>query len=379
MSLTLFEQHFGASPEGTASAPGRVNLIGEFTDYNDGWVLPCALQFRCHVAWRRREDNTITAVSREYPDQIDNFQACDDYQPSTRPWANYIRAIVAALRSEGYLTKGIDLALWSDVPQGRGLSSSAALEIALLGALNSAFDWNIDGAKIAKLGQLSENAYIGCQCGIMDQLISTKAQPGAALLLDCQSLEASSVTIPGQWSIVILDSNYPRKLVDSEYNARRADCEAACAVMAIPSLRAANTEQLAACRDKLTTQQYHRAAHVLGENQRVKTTAAALQQADLAAVAEQLAQGHNSLANRYEVTVPATDTLVAIAKAELGNRVAARQTGGGFGGAVVCLCHRDDVPQLLSAVERNYTQKTGLKATTFVCEAGAGLEVNNNG
>ena len=379
MSLTLFEQHFGASPEGTASAPGRVNLIGEFTDYNDGWVLPCALQFRCHVAWRRREDNIITAVSREYPDEIDSFQACDKYQPSTRPWANYIRAIVAALRSEGYVTKGIDLALWSDVPQGRGLSSSAALEVALLGALNSAFDWNIDGAKIAKLGQLSENAYIGCQCGIMDQLISTKAQPGAALLLDCQSLEASSVTIPGQWSIVILDSNYPRKLVDSEYNARRADCEAACAAMAIPSLRAANTEQLAACRDKLTTQQYHRAAHVLGENQRVKTTAAALQQADLAAVAEQLAQGHNSLANRYEVTVPATDTLVAIAKAELGNRVAARQTGGGFGGAVVCLCHRDDVPQLLSAVERNYTQKTGLKATTFVCEAGAGLEVNNNG
>ena len=117
MSVTLFKQHFGVSPHGTASAPVRVNLIGEFTDYNDGWVLPCALQFRCHVAWRRREDNTITAVSREYPDQIDNFQACDDYQPSTLHWANYIRAIVAALRSEGYVTKGIDLALWSDVPQ----------------------------------------------------------------------------------------------------------------------------------------------------------------------------------------------------------------------------------------------------------------------
>ena len=379
MSLTLFEQHFGASPEGTASAPGRVNLIGEFTDYNDGWVLPCALQFRCHVAWRRREDNIITAVSREYPDEIDSFQACDEYQPSTRPWANYIRAIVAALRSEGYVTKGIDLALWSDVPQGRGLSSSAALEVALLGALSSAFNWNIDGAEIAKLGQLSENAFIGCQCGIMDQLISTKAQPGAALLLDCQSLEAISVTIPKQWSIVILDSNYPRKLVDSEYNARRADCEAACAAMTIPSLRAADTQRLAACRDTLTAQQYRRAAHVLEENQRVKATVAALQQADLAAVAKQLANGHHSLANHYEVTVPATDALVAIAKAELGNRVAARQTGGGFGGAVVCLCHRDDVPQLLNAVERDYTQKTGLKATTFVCEAGTGLEVNNNG
>ena len=379
MSLTLFEQHFGASPEGTASAPGRVNLIGEFTDYNDGWVLPCALQFRCHVAWRRREDNIITAVSREYPDEIDSFQACDEYQPSTRPWANYIRAIVAALRSEGYVTKGIDLALWSDVPQGRGLSSSAALEVALLGALNSAFNWNIDGAEIAKLGQLSENAFIGCQCGIMDQLISTKAQPGAALLLDCQSLEAISVTIPKQWSIVILDSNYPRKLVDSEYNARRADCEAACAAMTISSLRAADTQRLAACRDTLTATQYRRAAHVLEENKRVKATAAALQQADLAAVAEQLANGHHSLANHYEVTVPATDALVAIAKAELGNRVAARQTGGGFGGAVVCLCHRDDVPQLLNAVERDYTQRTGLKATTFVCEAGTGLEVNNNG
>ena len=377
MSKTLFEQHFGFSPQGLASAPGRVNLIGEFTDYNDGWVLPCALEFRCHVAWRRREDNTVTVVSREYPNEIDQFQTTDDYEPSSRPWANYVRAIVAALSAEGYASQGMDLALSSDVPQGRGLSSSAALEVALLGAFNRAFGWAIADTDIARLGQLSENVYIGCQCGIMDQLISTKAKPGAALLLDCQSLTSTPVTIPKQWSIVILDSNYPRKLVDSEYNARRADCEAACTAMAIPSLRAADSQQLAACRDTITAQQYQRAAHVVEENQRVITTATALQQADLIAVAELLAEGHRSLANRYEVTVPATNTLVAIAKAELGDRVAARQTGGGFGGAVVCLCHNDDVVQLLDAVERDYTQQTGLEATTFVSEAGKGLEVTN--
>lgn len=377
MSKTLFEQHFGVSPQGLVSAPGRVNLIGEFTDYNDGWVLPCALEFRCHVAWRRREDNTVTVVSREYPKEVDEFQITDEYQASSRPWANYVRAVVAALRAEGYAGQGMDLALSSDVPQGRGLSSSAALEVSLLGAFNEAFGWAIEDTEIARLGQLSENAYIGCQCGIMDQLISAKAEPGAALLLDCQSLASTPITIPKQWSIVILDSNYPRKLVDSEYNARRADCEAACTAMAIPSLRAADLPQLAACRDTITAQQYQRAAHVLTENQRVIATATALQQADLTAVAEQLAEGHRSLANRYEVTVGATNTLVAIAKAELGDKVAARQTGGGFGGAVVCLCHNDDVAQLLEAVERDYTQKTGLEATTFVSEAGRGLEVNS--
>lgn len=377
MSKTLFEQHFGVSPQGLVSAPGRVNLIGEFTDYNDGWVLPCALEFRCQVAWRRREDNTVTVVSREYPKEVDEFQTTDEYQASSRPWANYVRAVVAALRAEGYTGQGMDLALSSDVPQGRGLSSSAALEVSLLGAFNEAFGWAIEDTEIARLGQLSENAYIGCQCGIMDQLISAKAEPGAALLLDCQSLASTPITIPKQWSIVILDSNYPRKLVDSEYNARRADCEAACTAMAIPSLRAADLQQLAACRDTITAQQYQRAAHVLAENQRVIATATALQQADLTAVAEQLAEGHRSLANRYEVTVGATNTLVAIAKAELGDKVAARQTGGGFGGAVVCLCHNDDVAQLLEAVERDYTQKTGLEATTFVSEAGRGLEVNS--
>lgn len=377
MSKTLFEQHFGVSPQGLVSAPGRVNLIGEFTDYNEGWVLPCALEFRCQVAWRRREDNTVTVVSREYPKDVDEFQTTDKYQPSSRPWANYVRAVVAALRAEGYVGQGMDLALSSDVPQGRGLSSSAALEVSLLGAFNEAFGWAIEDTEIARLGQLSENAYIGCQCGIMDQLISAKAEPGAALLLDCQSLASTPITIPKQWSIVILDSNYPRKLVDSEYNARRADCEAACTAMAIPSLRAADLQQLAACRDTITAQQYQRAAHVLTENQRVIATATALQQADLTAVAEQLAEGHRSLASRYEVTVGATNTLVAIAKAELGDKVAARQTGGGFGGAVVCLCHNDDVAQLLEAVERDYTQKTGLEATTFVSEAGRGLEVNS--
>ena len=375
MSATLFKQHFGDSPEGIASAPGRVNLIGEFTDYNDGWVLPCALEFRCHVAWRRREDSRITTISREYPDEIDEFLAGDEYRASPRPWANYVRAVVAALRKKGYECQGIDLALSSDVPQGRGLSSSAALEVSLLGALNCAFDWNLDGTEIAKLGQLSENAYIGCQCGIMDQLISAQAQPGAALLLDCQSLDSTSVPIPKQWSIVLLDSNFPRKLVDSEYNARRVDCEAACAAMAVPSLRAADKKLLAARKDAMSTQQYQRARHVLEENHRVAATALALQKQDLIAVAKCLDEGHRSLVDRYEVTVSATNTLVAIAKAALGDRVAARQTGGGFGGAVVCLCHQDDVPQLLDAVAHEYTNKTGLKAATFVCQAGRGLEV----
>ncbi len=377
MNTTLFNQQFGVSPEGVASAPGRVNLIGEFTDYNNGWVLPCALQFRCHVAWRRREDSEITVISREYAHDVDRFHSHDTYLPSTQPWANYVRAVVAILRAEGYTCQGLDLALWSDVPQGRGLSSSAALEVALLGALNAAFAWQLSATELARLGQLSENVFIGCQCGIMDQLVAVKAQRGTALLLDCQSLQTTSVSIPNDWSIVILDSNYPRQLVDSEYNARRTDCESACAAMAIPSLRDATMGLLHSARGAMTDQQYQRARHVIEENQRVNATVSALRAAHMPGVAHELAEGHRSLVNGFEVTVPATNALVAIAKEALGERVAARQTGGGFGGAVVCLCHHSDVHQLVTAVNRHYTARTGLEATTVVGEASAGLEVRS--
>ncbi len=375
MTVTGFEQHFGSPAQGESSAPGRVNLIGEFTDYNEGWVLPCALEFRCRAHWRRRPDNKIVVVSQEYPGERDEFDGNAPYQQGSLPWANYVRAVVAASQTTGYPMGGIDLLLHSNVPQGRGLSSSAALEVAVLGALASALDWPLETTEIARLGQLAENQFIGCQCGIMDQLVSAAAEPGSALLLDCQSLETTAIGIPEQWTLVVLDSNHPRQLVDSEYNDRRRDCELACRIIGVNSLRAATPAQLEAYRSEMTTSQFLRAKHVIEENQRVQASAEALANGRLTDLAQLLGEGHRSLADQFEVTVAATDALVAIAKAALGDRVAARQTGGGFGGAVICLCHHDDVETLVTAVHQEYGARTGLEATVFSSRAGAGLEL----
>ena len=374
MSPAAFRALFGATPEGTALAPGRVNLIGEFTDYNGGWVLPLALPFRCQVDWRRRDDTTVSVRSREYPESLDSFKCGNGYQPGDQGWANYVRAVVAALEASGRAVGGIDLLISSDVPQGRGLSSSAALEVALLGAFDSAFQWSLNKVQIAELGQLAENRFIGCQCGIMDQLVSAAAHPGAALQIDCHSLATEHATVPKDWAIVVLDSNHPRQLVDSEYNLRRQDCEAAADTMGLSSLREATPEGVRAHRSEMTPGQFSRALHVVEENRRVLACAQALRSGQLAELAALLAEGHQSLARLFEVTVPATDALVAIAKNALGNRVAARQTGGGFGGAVVCICKHDDVEVLLAAVHRHYHQETGLDATPFVCAPGGGLE-----
>lgn len=373
MTAQAFFEQYGHPPQGEASAPGRVNLIGEFTDYNEGWVLPCALPFRTHVWWRRRDDSQLRVASQNYPGDVDRFDTPAGYTTGGPDWARYVRAVVAALGDAGYSCQGLDLLIDSNVPQGRGLSSSAALEVALLGALSDAHDWELDYHRIARLGQQAENRYVGTQCGIMDQLVSASAEDGSALLLDCRSLATSQVALPEEWALVILDSNHPRQLVDSAYNERRNDCEAACEALGTPSLRDASLSQLAACRDTLTDSHYVRARHVIEENSRVQALVDALGKVDLASAAAIMAAGHKSLAECFEVTVPATDALVQIARQALGDRVAARQTGGGFGGAVVCLCEHGDVESLLATVAADYRHLTGLTATPFTCRPGEGL------
>ena len=373
MSAAAFNQLYGFPPHGEASAPGRVNLIGEFTDYNEGWVLPCALPLQTRVWWRRRDDRTLQVASLNYPGRRDSFNTEAQYVQNGRSWARYVRAVVATLTDAGHACHGVDLLIASDVPQGRGLSSSAALEVALVGALADAHSWDLDHPAIASIGQQAENRYVGTQCGIMDQLVSAAAEDGSALLLDCRSLATLSVPLPKQWALVILDSNHPRELVNSAYNDRRNDCEAACQALGVSSLRDASLAHLAACREALTDNQYARAHHVIQENTRVMDLVHALRAVDLRRTARIMAAGHHSLASDFEVTVEATDTLVKLAKQALGERVAARQTGGGFGGAVVCLCEHGNVEHLLATVARDYQQLTGLTATPFTCVPGGGL------
>ncbi|MBH0050992.1 galactokinase [Pseudoalteromonas sp. SWYJZ19] len=381
MKLNEFQQQFlslyGAPAQGIAAAPGRVNLIGEFTDYNDGFVLPCSLEFRTQVMFKERDDNIITVHSLNYPGEKDSFSVDEEITEGQSQWGNYIRAVTYVLKRAGYTLRGADLLIDSNLPQGSGLSSSAALEVAVGGMFNHIAQLGLSEEKIALLGQEAENDFMHCQCGIMDQLISAKGENGHALLIDCENLATKSVKVPDDLNIVIVNSNYPRKLVDSEYNQRRIDCEQAAVKMGVKTLRQATMTGLQAVKATLSENEYKRAHHVISENDRVIAATTALQNNDMDALRTLMAASHQSLKHDFEVTVPATDGLVEICKEAMGELGAVRMTGGGFGGAIVCLCRDAEVPLIKAAVEKHYFERFNLNADIYVCSAGSGLQITS--
>ena len=381
MKLNEFQQQFlslyGAPAQGIAAAPGRVNLIGEFTDYNDGFVLPCSLEFRTQVMFKERDDNIITVHSLNYPGEKDSFSVDEEITEGQSQWGNYIRAVTYVLKRAGYKLRGADLLIDSNLPQGSGLSSSAALEVAVGGMFNHIAQLGLPPEQIALFGQEAENDFMHCQCGIMDQLISAKGENGHALLIDCENLATKSVKVPDDLNIVIVNSNYPRKLVDSEYNQRRIDCEQAAVKMGVETLRQATMTGLQAVKATLSENEYKRAHHVISENDRVIAATTALQNNDMDALRTLMAASHQSLKHDFEVTVPATDGLVEICKEAMGDRGAVRMTGGGFGGAIVCLCRDAEVPLIKAAVEKHYFERFSLNADIYVCSAGSGLQITS--
>lgn len=381
MKLNEFQQQFlslyGAPAQGIAAAPGRVNLIGEFTDYNDGFVLPCSLEFRTQVMFKERDDNIITVHSLNYPSEKDSFSVDEEITEGQSQWGNYIRAVTYVLKRAGYTLRGADLLIDSNLPQGSGLSSSAALEVAVGGMFNHIAQLGLPPEQIALFGQEAENDFMHCQCGIMDQLISAKGENGHALLIDCENLATKSVKVPDDLNIVIVNSNYPRKLVDSEYNQRRIDCEQAAVKMGVETLRQATMAGLQAVKATLSENEYKRAHHVISENDRVIAATTALQNNDMDALRTLMAASHQSLKHDFEVTVPATDGLVEICKEAMGDRGAVRMTGGGFGGAIVCLCRDAEVPLIKAAVEKHYFERFNLNADIYVCSAGSGLQITS--
>lgn len=371
-----FEDIYRHPAQAISCAPGRVNLIGEFTDYNDGFVLPCALEFVTRILYRKRDDNQVIVHSLHYPGEHDQFNINDDITHGNSQWGNYIRAVAYVFKRQGHQLCGLDLLIDSNVPQGSGLSSSAALEVAMGGVFNQACQLNLPGQMIALLGQQAENDFMNCQCGIMDQLVSANGEKGHALLMDCRNLETESVSIPDDLSIVIVNSNYPRKLVDSEYNQRRIDCEQAAEKMSVISLRDANIDILYSARSAMTANEYKRAHHVITENTRVLNAVVALKNNDMQTLRELMTTSHQSLKNDFEVTIPETDGLVEICQKALGDEGAVRMTGGGFGGAIVCLCRHNDIDKIKEAVAENYYARFNIHASIYVGKAGDGLQVS---
>lgn len=371
----IFEEIYKQPAQAMSSAPGRVNLIGEFTDYNNGFVLPCALEFCTRILYRKRNDNKVVVHSLHYPGESDEFFLDQEIARGESQWGNYIRAVAFVLKRQGHQLSGVDLLIDSNVPQGSGLSSSAALEVAVGGVFNQACQLNLSNEAIAVLGQEAENDFMDCQCGIMDQLVSANGEKAHALLIDCQSLATEAVSIPDDLSIVIVNSNYPRKLVDSEYNQRRIDCEKAAEKMSVATLRDADLAMLNNARSAMTEDEYKRAHHVITENTRVLDATQALKNNDMQALRALMTASHISLRDDFEVTIPETDGLVEICQTALGTKGAVRMTGGGFGGAIVCLCRQADIDKIKDAVTAQYFARFNINASIYVGKAGNGLQV----
>lgn len=368
-----FSTIFGYTPTHFIQAPGRVNLIGEHTDYNDGFVLPCAIDYQMVVAAAKREDNIIRVIAVDYHDEIDEFDLNMpiEFLPN-KMWANYVRGVIHFLQQDNYSFNGMDIAISGNVPQGAGLSSSAALEVAIGQTIKTLYQIPISQKEIALNGQKAENQFVGCNCGIMDQLISACGEENRALLIDCRSLETTAVKMPENMVVMIVNTNKKRGLVDSEYNTRRQQCEEAAHILNVKALRDASLEDLQAKKAIMSDVVYRRALHVITENTRTLRAADALHQGDLATLSQLMTQSHISMRDDFEITVSEVDSLVEIIKSVIGEQGGVRMTGGGFGGCVVALVTPDLVAKVAQAVETQYEAKTGLKETIYVCSASQG-------
>ncbi|KWR06874.1 galactokinase, partial [Salmonella enterica] len=289
----LFAEIFGYPATHTIQAPGRVNLIGEHTDYNDGFVLPCAIDYQTVISCAPRDDRTVRVIAADYDNQVDEFSLdAPIVTHDSQQWSNYVRGVVKHLQQRNNAFGGVDMVISGNVPQGAGLSSSASLEVAVGTVFQQLYHLPLDGAQIALNGQEAENQFVGCNCGIMDQLISALGKKDHALLIDCRTLGAKAVSMPKGVAVVIINSNFKRTLVGSEYNTRREQCETGARFFQQPALRDVSLEAFNAVASELDPVVAKRVRHVLSENARTVEAASALEKGDLQRMGQLMAESH---------------------------------------------------------------------------------------
>ncbi|WP_095498516.1 galactokinase [Paraferrimonas haliotis] len=373
---SAFEKAFASQPDSIIKAPGRVNLIGEHTDYNDGFVLPCAIDFATWVAIKPNGTRQVRLLAMDYDHQLDSFDLDQELLPHPNlQWSNYVRGVFSELIKAGHVVDGCDIAITGNVPQGSGLSSSASLEVAIAKALVHTFSLSLSVAEIAIIAQAAENNFVGCNCGIMDQLISACGSSNSALLIDCRSLSLTPAPLLKGHSVVIINSNVKRGLVDSKYNERREQCQQAAAHFGLSSLRDLPLSQFNAHAQQLDPLIAKRARHVLEENQRTLDAVEALSCHDVARLSELMAQSHASMRDLFEITTPEIDYLVALIADFIKDKGGARMTGGGFGGCVVAVVADELVAPMIALVDECYESKTGLKESVYITQAAGGVKV----
>jgi len=369
----MFKACYGNDAQWLVSAPGRVNLIGEHTDYNGGFVLPMAIDYRVWIAVEPTDNRVIEIVaanvSREHVSINLDLPVQSD---PDHAWSNYVRGVIQQLQQGGYRLTGGRWLIAGDVPEGAGLSSSAALEMAVIRALTCSSGESVDAVVAAKIGQAAENEFVGCQCGIMDQLISACGEENHALLIDCHSLDVKPVAIPKQWGVLIVHSGVKRGLVGSEYNLRRQQCEQAAVDMDVASLRDATLEQMLSAETQMDPIVFRRARHVLTENVRTRTAAQALASQDLDTLVTTMKTSHDSMRDDFGITTPEIDLLVNLLSDAGEGQCGARMTGGGFGGCVVVVAPIERIPSLEAAVRARYFEQTGCRPRFYVVKASDG-------
>lgn len=365
----IFCKKYGAQPR-VFRAPGRVNLIGEHTDYNDGFVLPCALDFATYVAAAVRTDRRIHAASLnfEHEDEID----LDDRQQEVKtPWSKYVQGIGLILERSGFPLQGANLLIDSNVPVGAGLSSSAALEVAAVFALSTLSGHSIEGLQLAQIGQAVEHEFAGVRSGIMDQFVSVYGEADHALFLDCRSLTWESIHL-GDANIVICNTNVKHELAESEYNKRHEECEAAAAFFGRASLRDVSLEEFKSKSESMPRILSKRALHVITENERVLASVEVLKKGNLTEFGTLLNKSHESLRDDFEVSSEELDLMFRLAH-DSGHVLGARMTGGGFGGCTINLLAAGKHAAFAESISSAYQHETGITPAIYSARIANGV------
>ncbi|MFA6110524.1 MAG: galactokinase [Candidatus Latescibacterota bacterium] len=370
--VQAFGERFGAEPSVVVRAPGRVNLIGEHTDYNDGFVLPMAIDRAAWIALRPVAGRRVVVRSLDFGEEK-RFDLDRLDEPTREGWIEYLRGTAWALQQAGQVLTAWEGVVASDVPIGAGLSSSAALELATARAFAAVSGIAWEPAAMARLGQRAENQWVGVNCGIMDQMISAAGRAGHALLLDCRSLEFELVPLPAGTAVVVLDTGTRRGLVGSAYNERRSQCETAARIFGVAALRDVDLAAFAQRRSELEPLVARRARHVIAENERTVAAAAAMRAGDAAALGRLMDASHESLKADFEVSSPALDAMVEAAHRAPGC-LGARMTGAGFGGCAVALVAVGETAAFSRATTEAYRRATANEPVAHVCQATNGAE-----
>ncbi len=373
----FFVEYFGHQPAVIAASPGRVNLIGEHTDYNNGFVLPMALNNINVVAVAPSPTGKHRWIGA-LGDPIVEIDPADVTKPGEPFWSNYVRGVICMLERRGIKVPAVDMLIDSNVPRGGGLSSSAAFEVSACTALAALCGAEVTPTERALIGQATEHEFVNVPCGIMDQFISANGREDHALMLDCKDLSYKLIPMTDpEVSVLVIDSAVKHTLADGGYAARRKNCEDACAILGVPSLREATLAMLEEKREALGDLCYRRARHVIGENLRVEAFAKAVQAGDWDAAGVAMRSSHASLKDDFEVSCGEVDTLVSLADTipSASSVYGARMTGGGFGGCIVALVKSADVEKVAAEMLEGYRNALGIETTYLVTRPGEGARV----